>query len=494
MNTWVFFAVVVATLCAVNVVAFLRRGHDRGRFHVYFADPNRHGSIAILASLVGTIVGGGMFLAVGQMGFEAGVVGFVMGAAYLVGFVLLGMFAVTFRRVLDEAKAKTLVDLIERKYSKRVAVQFSVVSAAMYFFLLGGQFVALYIFAKYAESLCAFAWVPWLLVGLGIVSLLAYPVIGGLRKDISTDLFQVLLVLGAAAAITAYMVADTTFRGMWNTLPRSHLSGTGGPGSEYGLLFLVGVLLFVPGLFLVRNDLWQRIRAAREPARLRQLFVWAGVASCLFYVLFTLVGMWAFAKGGATAKTATLDMVVRSAQGPVGLGLIIGAFFAAVMSSADTFINNASAFFARVCCPALWAKVIESDDQDADRKLVWWSRVFALGVTLVGALIAWISSDIVDLMVGAFSLLLMYLPVVLGTFVRTWRSERGAFYGPFVGVTLFLVLFFAWSPKLAFAPAVVVSIAIFAWFRSHDSASSDERTVAVSSPSAEQGPREGHSG
>lgn len=484
MNTWAFFIVVVATLIVVNVVAFARRGTERNRFRVYFADPDRHGSFAILASIVGTIVGGGMFLAVGQMGFEAGVVGFVIGAAYLVGFVLLGLFAVTFRRILDEAHADTLVDLIEHKYSKRVAVQFSVVSALMYFFLLGGQFVALYDFARYAESLSAYTWVPWVLVAFGAISLFVYPIIGGLRKDISTDFFQVVLILAAAVAITWYLIADPVFRTMWGSLPTSHLSGTGGSGSGYGPLFLVGVLVFVPGLFLVRNDLWQRIRAAKEPANLRRVFVVAGVASCLFYALFTLVGMWAFAAGGAGAKTATLDMMVRAVQSPITLGLIIGAFFAAVMSSADTFINNASGFFARVFCATTWARA--AVDLDADRKLVWWSRVFAIGTTLVGALIAWSSSDIVDLMVGAFSLLLIYLPVVLGCFVKSWQSERAAFFGPLTGVTLFIVLFFAWSPKLAFAPAVMVSIALFAWLRSRDGSRSGTSKQSVDALPPEQ--------
>jgi Na+/proline symporter len=229
MNTWAFVVVVVATVVLTNAVAFLRRGKRASSFVTYFADPDYHGSFSILLSIVGTVVGGGMFLAVGQIGFEAGITGIIIGVAYVVGFSLVGVFAPTFRRVLERENCQTLVDLLEKMYSRRVAVQFSAVSAAMYFFLLAGQFVALYDFAKYSEALASHTWVPWMLVGLGAFSMLVYPVIGGLRKDISTDVFQVLLVSVAALALAKAFFSDPLATQIWSNLPPEHLSGTGNP-------------------------------------------------------------------------------------------------------------------------------------------------------------------------------------------------------------------------------------------------------------------------
>ncbi|MBP9032488.1 MAG: hypothetical protein KBG29_01255 [Pseudomonadales bacterium] len=459
MHSATFIVVVAATILAVNVIAFVRRANDPRRFRTYFADPDYHRPFPILLSTIGTIVGGGMFLAVGQIGFEAGVTGIVIGVAYVVGFSLLGVFAPTFRRVLESHKADTLIELLEACYSRRVAIQFSVVSAAMYFFLLAGQFVALHEFAVYAQALCAHTWMPWALVGLGAGSMLVYPVIGGLRKDISTDIVQVLLVVFGTLVLVRGFLADPLSGSMWGKLPTEHLSGMGSPDKGYGILFLVGVLIFVPGMFLVRNDLWQRIRASRDATRLKSTFIAAGVVSCLFYVVFTLIGMWAQATGTSQAKTATLDMMVRSVQDPVILGLVVGAFFAAILSSADTFINNASGFLARVCFPGAWER---REQKEGDRTLIIWSRSFAIAVTIVGALLGWVAADIVDLLVGAFSLLLIYLPVVLGTFVPAWRNERSAFVSPAAGVAVFVALFFLWNAKMAFAPAVLISITLFA--------------------------------
>ena len=69
--------------------------------------------------------------------------------------------------------------------------------------------------------------------------------------------------------------------------------------------------------------------------------------------------------------------------------------------------------------------------------------------------------DIVDLFVGVFSLLLIYLPMTLGIFVEQWRNEKAAFWSSSVGFLVFWPAFFLWNPKEAFVPAVVVSIAIF---------------------------------
>lgn len=471
MNTWAFVLVVAATIVLVNVAAFARRS-ERG-FRTYFADPNHHRSIPIFLSTVGTIVGGGMFLAVGQIGYEAGITGIVIGVSYLVGLSLLAVFAPALRKALAQHDCVTLIDLLETSYSKRVATLFSAVSACMYFFLLAGQFVALYEFAHYAESLTSAVWVPWALVALGGTSMLLYPVIGGLRKDISTDVFQVVLVIGATVGLMWLFLDDPHASGMWTTLPAEHLSGVGNSERGYGPLFLVGVLVFVPGLFLVRNDMWQRIGAAKSARHLRLVFVSAGACSCLFYIAFTLIGMWALDSGIPSPKTATLDMIVRSSPGPWVLGLMIGALFAAVLSSADTFVNNASGFLTRIARPFDWARM--RDDAN-NRKLLVWSRCFAFLIVLVGATLAWVSRDIVDLLVAAFSLLLIFLPTVLGTFLPAWRRESAAYYGSWAGLLLFGVLFFAWSPKLAFAPAVLVAILVYgAIVRFHKPRDSDHR-------------------
>jgi len=324
----------------------------------------------------------------------------------------------------------------------------------MYLFLLAGQFVALFKFAAFVSDRNGETVLPWCLVGMAALSLFLYPVIGGVRKDIRTDVIQMLLVLVASVAVMVQIARVGLGDAVFSKLTPEHLTGTG-----YGVVFIVGAILFLTPAFLVRMDVWQRIRTARTTADAKWGFLVAAVASCFFYFLFTTVGMWAFASGAQGGINASLDLIYGQFGNPWILGLIIGAFFAAVLSSADTFINNTSIFAARLAFEADWRK--KREDGGAASKLLFWSRVFALALTAVGIVLAVVSPNFVDLLVGAFSILLLFLPTVCGLFVKEWRDTAAAFWSTNVGLVLFLCCFFAWNPKLAFAPAVLVSGILF---------------------------------
>lgn len=447
MNTPVFTIAVVGILVLINAIAFLRRG--RIGFLAYHADPDQHNMLPIAFSMVGTVVGGGMFLGVGQIGYEAGVVGYAIGGATLAGLLFIAAVVPRLRELLENENCVNIVDLLETKYSPRVAILFSVVSTAIYLFLIAGQILAIYTVTNFLTPHISASWIPVTLLALGLISLFVYPILGGLRKDIVTDIVQVVIVIFAAAVLTEKMLADPVATTMWSTIPVTHLSGLG-----YGLPFLLGVVFFLPTVFIVRMDVWQRIRAGRDSRQTRMAFVVAAIVSCAFYVFFTTIGMWAYSHQMPSPTNATLDIVVLSLQDPLLLALVLGAFFAAVLSSADTFINNTSIFLARALRTRLWASHRTDPESLA---LLTATRWLAGGAIIAAILLAWASPNLVNLMVGALSLLLIFLPSVLGTFVERWRSERGAFYGSLLSFILFLLLFFGWNPKYAFVPSVVVA-------------------------------------
>jgi len=274
--------------------------------------------------------------------------------------------------------------------------------------------------------------------------------VGGLRKDIRTDIIQVSIILLASIIILWHIFSKGVLGSMWNQLPSSHLSGTG-----YGIVFIIGAILFLTPSFFVRMDIWQRIRAANSENASKYAFWIAGIISCFFYIFFTTIGMWAYVLNLPIGKYSTFELINQQFQDPWVLGIIFGAFFAAVLSSADTFINNTSLFLTRMVFPKLWVKKRE---EATDRFLLHWSRIFAVSFIVVSLGLAYIMPNFVDLLVGAFSLLLIYLPTILGLFVENWRNKIAAFWSSNLGVILFVLLFFGWNPKMAFAPAVIVSI------------------------------------
>ena len=460
MNSYIFFAVVALTILTNIVWAWLKR---KGMtFSIYAADPNRYNSFIIAVSVAGTIVGGGMFLAVGQIGYEAGTVGFILGFIYLVGLTIVGGITKAVRGLMDEGNHDSLLDLLGSTYGNRATWQFCFICLWMYVFLLAGQFVALVLFARYVQDLTGVAWLPWSLVALAVISIFVYPIIGGLRKDIRTDIVQVSIVFIATGIILWRILSNGVIGSMWAGLPPSHLLGTG-----YGAVFVIGAILFLTPSFLVRMDIWQRIRAARSDTASKRAFWIAGIVSCFFYLFFTTVGIWAYTLRLPGGRYSTLELINQQFRSPVILAVVFGAFFAAVLSSADTFVNNASLFVTRIAVPRLWSR---KQEQSADRALLNWSRGFAFVLIGVALLVGVVIPNIVDLLVGAFSLLLIYLPTILGLFLPRWRSNRAAFWSPASGAVLFAALFFAWNPKIAFAPAVILSIVTYGLIRATEKA------------------------
>ena len=67
----------------------------------FIASRNSIGFWAILLSLTGTIVGGGMFFAVGQIGYEAGIIGYIIGVCYIIAFTLMGLEIPRIRKLFE---------------------------------------------------------------------------------------------------------------------------------------------------------------------------------------------------------------------------------------------------------------------------------------------------------------------------------------------------------------------------------------------------------
>ena len=144
MNELVF-AITVGVLICVNIlIAFIRKTGSNGSFLQYIADPNKNQYSIISLTLTSTIVGGGMFLAVGQMGYESRYVGIALGTIYLIGLGAAGMLTQRIRSMMKEQRCYTLLDFLSENYDKKVTTQFNIVNFVMYLFLLSSQFVAMY--------------------------------------------------------------------------------------------------------------------------------------------------------------------------------------------------------------------------------------------------------------------------------------------------------------------------------------------------------------
>ena len=408
-----------------------------------------------------------MFLAVSQIGYEAGTLGFVLGAIYLVGLTIFGVFSSDLRASISLSGVDNLISLYEKNFGSNATLIFSGSIFLIYLFLLSAQFVGMYEFYNYLDRRSILSHQALIIIlGVALASVAIYPIVGGLAKDIRTDVIQFGLILIATGILMFEL-----FRFDWSAQTLIPPTADQITGMGYGAVFLIGAIVFLTPSFFVRFDMWQRAIAAGDDRSAKFGFILSGLFSLFFYCFFSSLGLIAYMMDLGTAKTSALDVIVVFVTNPVLLGVVLAAFFAAVLSSADTFINTSSLNAARLFSKDRWNSVHSGNSNDGGgavaTKLLLQTRYWAATIFVVAALLALISQDFVNLFVGAFSVILIFLMPVISLFSDRLKTVRGAFWAPMVGIAVFLILFFTWDPKMAFVPAVFLSIMIYLsllWF------------------------------
>jgi len=131
------------------IVGLLRRSTDSSD---WLAAGQNISFIPLFGSIVGTMIGGAMFVAIATMGYENGIVGIYIGLAYGFGLVILGLFSGRIVTALDEAKSKTIFHLLVNRVGAPTGVLYALVSFVLLTLALAGQLLALHHFFSRTSS------------------------------------------------------------------------------------------------------------------------------------------------------------------------------------------------------------------------------------------------------------------------------------------------------------------------------------------------------
>ncbi len=245
---------------------------------------------------------------------------------------------------------------------------------------------------------------PWSLpaaTAAGLAVVLFYSVAGGMVAGAYTDLLQGGLMLGAAVAVFARALA---VGGGWQRMVAVLSSpepfagflepfGRAPAHTAIGFFFVFGVGV------LGQPQMLHKFFMLRDPRRLRWMPAVLGgsQAVCLLVWLGIGLAVPALVAGGALAPLADPDQaaplfVLRFLPAMLG-GLVVAAILAAVMSTADAFLNIGAAALVRDL-PALAGR------RPADR--LAWGRAATVAIALAAALLALVYGDLVALL-GTFA-------------------------------------------------------------------------------------------
>lgn len=393
-------------------------------------------------SVVATDVGGGFSIGLGGLGFTMGLSGSWMLFTGLLGAWLAAVILIPrLSRLPGFNKLHTFPQVFGIFYDRKTALLAGIISALGYVGFTSSQLLA---GAKLASSTFDGFSLNEALLVMGVVAVV-YTVMGGLKAVIFTDTIQWALLLGGLVFIglpLGYMAVGG-IDGLRTYLPGEFLTF-----HHLRWQDMVNWGITIIPIWFVGMTLYQRIYACKSVKEAQKawyiagLFEWPvmalmGVALGMFARAGAEAGMFAhlgFANSAGMDAEAGLPMLLRTIL-PVGLmGLMMSAYFSAVLSTADSCLMAASG--------NLVTDILRFKDTN-QRQFLRLSQLVTLGIGVLALLLASSMQSVLELMLYSYAFMVsgLLVPVLGGLFLKR-RSAAAAFWAMLLGggTTLVLIL------------------------------------------------------
>ena len=433
------FVVYVIGLLAFGYFFFRRNkaGDD------YYVGGRNMKSYHIGLSVVATDVGGGFSIGLGGLGFVMGLSGSWMLFTGLIGAWLAAVFLIPKikqNRVFD--KAYTFPQVFEHYYSKNVAFVAAIISAIGYAGFTSSQMLA---GAKLADGTFVGLDLETSLYIMGAVAVL-YTVLGGLKAVIYTDTIQwTILMLGLIFVGIPFAYLEIGgMEGIRSNVEPEMLTLTNLAWQD-----LVFWAVTIIPIWFVGMTLYQRIYACKDEKTAKRAWYMAGLFEWpVMAFLGVLLGL--FAKVGAeqgmfeylgaadvsdTDPETGLPMLLRTVL-PVGfLGLMMAAYFSAILSTADSCLMASSGNVVTDIIGRF--KAFNPDSEGFVRT----SQVVTLIIGVLALILAGVMTNVLDLMLDSYAFMVsgLFVPVI-GALYWKKSTPSGAMSAMLVGgsTTIFL--------------------------------------------------------
>ncbi|MCK5147246.1 sodium:solute symporter family protein [bacterium] len=429
---YVIFAVYFIGVLAVGFY-FYRRNKNREDYYVGGRDI---ASSHIGLSIVATDVGGGFSVGLGGLGFVMGLSGSWLLFTGLVGAWLAAIFTVPVLKKLDQKQGYyTYPDFLRSAYGPKVAMTAAVISGIGYLGFTGAQILA---GAKLAAGsvLADVQWIDPQTLAMYVMAIivLAYTVLGGLKAVIYTDTIQwIILLVGLTFFGLPFAFSKVGgWAGMQAALPPAFFTLT-----NVSITQIINWFVTIIPIWFVAMTLYQRVYATRSVKEARKAFFIAGLLEYpVMAFLGVALGMMARVILPDVEPEMGMPMLLRDSL-PIGVtGIVIAAYFSAIMSTADSCLIASS---------GNWVNDIY--ERWGGRKKEASILVSQIATLIVGVLALVLASQfrsVLELILHAYAFMVsgLLVPTVAAYFIKK-RYPRAALFSMLGGggVTLFLLIF-----------------------------------------------------
>jgi len=393
-------------------------------------------------SVVATDVGGGFSIGLGGLGFTMGLSGSWMLFTGLIGSWLAAVILIPrLSRLPQFKKLYTFPQIFSIFYDKKTALLAGIISAIGYAGFTSSQLLA---GAKLASSTFEGLNLQTALIIMGVIAVM-YTVMGGLKAVIYTDTIQWGLLLSGLVFIGIPLGYTSIggFEGIKETLPPEFLSLTNITWQD-----IVNWSITIIPIWFVGMTLYQRIYACKNEKEAQKAWYIAGLFEWpVMAFMGVMLGMFARvgAESGMFADLGYVDATDMDAETglpmllrtilPTGLmGLMMSAYFSAVLSTADSCLMAASG--------NLVTDILGFQGVD-QKKFLRLSQIVTLLIGVLALVLASMMQSVLELMLYSYAFMVsgLFIPVLGGLFSKK-PSATAAFWSMLSGggVTITLII------------------------------------------------------
>lgn len=362
-------------------------------------------------SIVATDVGGGFSIGLGGLGFTMGLSGSWLLFTGLIGAILSGTFLVPWlHRHTELRNAMTFPDLFRVRFGHGAALIAAMISAVGYLGFTSSQILA---GAKLANATFPELSFSLILVLMGTLVVL-YTALGGIKAVIYTDTIQWgilllgLIFIGIPFGFSAVGGVGEVMKALPPEMMRL---------SNVSWQTLVGWFVTIVPIWFVGMTLYQRIYACKDERSARRAFYMAGIFEWpIMAFMGVVMGMIArvaamkglIGDGAAIDPKQGLPLMLNHVL-PVGLvGLILSAYFSAILSTADSCLMASSGNTLADLLQRLWpGKFTETG-------MLKHSIIVTLLLGVVSILLATLMTSVLELMLMSYAFMVsgLFVPVI----------------------------------------------------------------------------------
>ncbi|WP_436517898.1 sodium:solute symporter family protein [Ekhidna sp. To15] len=378
-------------------------------------------------SVVATDVGGGFSIGLGGLGFTMGLSGSWLLFTGLIGAWMAAVLLIPqVYKIPKIQQFTTLPEIYEFFYNKKVAILAGLITTIGYLSFTSSQIIA---GAKLATGTFPDLNFSYAVIIMGAVAI-GYTIIGGLKAVIYTDTFQwIILIVGLLfGGIPFAYHAVGGWETIHQTLSPELLSLTNVSWQQ-----LINWAITIIPIWFVGMTLYQRIFASKGKKEAQKAWYIAGLFEwpimAFLGVTLGLLARLAFDQGlfaplGYPVQSAIdpelgLPILLRAVL-PTGLmGLVLAAYFSAVMSTADSCLMACSGSFLTDLLR------VKPKAGNLDKKSLRYSQLSTLGLGAVSLIIALLLENVLSAMLFSYAFMVsgLFVPIIGALF---WKRSTAA--------------------------------------------------------------------